>query len=33
MILVSMEWEAKYPLAKVKVLPRGVSDYNLVLIN
>jgi endonuclease/exonuclease/phosphatase family metal-dependent hydrolase len=32
-ILVLMEWEAKYPMAKVNILPKEVSDHNPVLIN
>jgi hypothetical protein len=27
-ILVSIEWEVKYPLARVTILPKGVSDHN-----
>jgi hypothetical protein len=27
-ILVNVEWESKFPLAKVKVLPKGCSDHN-----
>lgn len=27
-ILVSVDWESKFPLAKVKVLPKGCSDHN-----
>lgn len=32
-ILVSIEWDSKYPLAKVQMLPKGVSDHNPLLIN
>jgi hypothetical protein len=32
-ILVSMDWESKYPLARVTNLPKGVSDYNPLMIN
>jgi endonuclease/exonuclease/phosphatase family metal-dependent hydrolase len=32
-ILVLMEWEAKYPMAKVNILPKEVSDHNPILIN
>jgi hypothetical protein len=31
-ILVTTHWEAKYPLAKTTILPRGVSDQNPVMI-
>jgi hypothetical protein len=32
-VLVSTQWEAKYPLARVTNLPRGVSDHNPLLLN
>jgi hypothetical protein len=32
-ILVSTQWEAKYPLARVTNLPRRVSDHNPLLVN
>jgi hypothetical protein len=32
-VLVSTQWEAKYPLDRVTNLPRGVSDYNPLLLN
>lgn len=32
-ILVSVEWEAKYPMAKVNILPKEVSGHNPVMIN
>jgi hypothetical protein len=31
-ILITVHWEAKYPLAKVTILPKGVSDHNPLLI-
>jgi hypothetical protein len=31
-ILVSVDWDNKYPLAKMTVLPKGVSDDNALLI-
>jgi hypothetical protein len=31
-ILITTHWEAKYPLAKTTILPRGVSDYNPMMI-
>jgi hypothetical protein len=31
-ILISIDWDAKYPLAKVKMLPNGVSDHNPLVI-
>jgi hypothetical protein len=31
-VLVTTHWEAKYPLAMTKILPRGVSDHNPVMI-
>jgi hypothetical protein len=31
-ILASVQWEAKYPLARVKILPKEVSDHNPLLI-
>jgi endonuclease/exonuclease/phosphatase family metal-dependent hydrolase len=30
-ILISMEWEFKYPLVSVQALDRGVSDHTLLL--
>jgi hypothetical protein len=32
-VLVSTQWEAKYPLDRVTNLPRRVSDYNPLLLN
>jgi hypothetical protein len=32
-VLASVEWESRYPLAKVIVLPKGVNDYNLVMVD
>jgi hypothetical protein len=32
-VLVSVDWENKNPLAKVTVLPKGVSDHSPVLID
>jgi hypothetical protein len=31
-ILASVDWEAKYPLSQVLVLPKGVSDHNPLVI-
>jgi hypothetical protein len=31
-VLVSVSWDAKYPLARVRVLPKGVSDHNPLAI-
>jgi hypothetical protein len=31
-ILAYVQWEAKYPLVRVKILPKGVSDHNPLLI-
>jgi hypothetical protein len=31
-VLASVQWDAKYPLARVKTLPKGVSDHNPLLI-
>jgi hypothetical protein len=33
MVLVSTQWEAKFPLDRVTNLPRGVSDHNPLLLN
>jgi hypothetical protein len=33
MILTSIDWDAKFPLAKVTMLPKGVSDHNPLLID
>jgi hypothetical protein len=27
-ILVTLDWEAKYPMANVNIFPKGVSDHN-----
>jgi hypothetical protein len=32
-ILVNVEWNNKFPLSKVKVLPKGCSDHNPLRIN
>jgi endonuclease/exonuclease/phosphatase family metal-dependent hydrolase len=32
-ILVSMEWELKYPLVTVNALPRIISDQSPLLLN
>jgi hypothetical protein len=32
-VLVSTQWEAKYPLARITNLPRGVSEHNPLLLN
>jgi endonuclease/exonuclease/phosphatase (EEP) superfamily protein YafD len=32
-ILASVEWESKFSLSKVKVLPKGCSDHNPLLID
>jgi hypothetical protein len=31
-ILVSIDWDAKYPLARLIMLPKGVSDHNALRI-
>jgi hypothetical protein len=31
-ILASMDWDAKHPLSKVLVLPKGISDHNPLVI-
>jgi endonuclease/exonuclease/phosphatase family metal-dependent hydrolase len=31
-VLVSIGWDAKYPLARVKILPKGSSDHNPLAI-
>jgi hypothetical protein len=31
-IVVNVEWESKFPLAKVKALPKGYSDHNPLTI-
>jgi hypothetical protein len=31
-ILLTSHWEAKYPLAKTSMLPKGVSDHNPLMI-
>jgi hypothetical protein len=31
-VLVTTHWDAKYPLFMTKILPRGVSDHNPVMI-
>jgi hypothetical protein len=31
-ILVSIDWDAKYPLARLIMLPKGVSDHNTLRI-
>jgi hypothetical protein len=31
-ILVSTHWDAKYPLAKTSMLPKGVIDHNPLMI-
>jgi hypothetical protein len=31
-ILINVQWDAKYPLAKVDMLPKGVSDHNPIRI-
>jgi exonuclease III len=33
MVLASMDWESRYPLARVTVLSKGVSDHNPVLVD
>jgi hypothetical protein len=30
--LASVEWDLKYPLAKIEVLPKSVSDHNPIKI-
>jgi hypothetical protein len=32
-ILMTVEWEAKYPLAKVNMLAKGVNDHNPLVIS
>jgi hypothetical protein len=32
-ILVNVEWDSKFPLSKVKVLPKGCSDHNPLSIS
>jgi hypothetical protein len=32
-ILVSIEWEVKFPQVMVKVLPRGISDHTPLLLD
>jgi hypothetical protein len=32
-VLGSVEWESRYPLERVTLLPKGVSDHNLVLVD
>jgi hypothetical protein len=31
-ILMTTHWEAKYPLARTSMLPKGVSDHNPLMI-
>jgi hypothetical protein len=31
-ILASVDWDANHPLAKVSILPKGVSDHNSLVI-
>jgi hypothetical protein len=31
-ILASVDWDAKHPLAKVTILPKGVCDHNPLII-
>jgi hypothetical protein len=31
-ILMTTHWEAKYPLARISMLPKGVSDHNPMMI-
>jgi hypothetical protein len=32
-ILITMEWEEKYPMSTVQALTRGVSDHTPLLLN
>jgi hypothetical protein len=32
-ILVNVDWESKFPLAKVKVMPKDCSDHNPLMVD
>jgi hypothetical protein len=32
-ILVNVDWESKFPLTKVKVMPKDCSDHNPLMVD
>jgi hypothetical protein len=32
-VLANVEWESKYPLVNLKILPKGCSDHNPLRVN